>query len=49
MEMFQLSKGEIHSVLNLLKELRDGSLVEDVESDIIENIEMLEAILNYEQ
>lgn len=44
--MLQITKGEVSSVLNVLREIRDGSLLEDIEDDLIDMINMLEAILN---
>jgi hypothetical protein len=43
--MYQISKGEIWSILYLLRELRDGAEVEDLEQDVLDMIEMLEDIL----
>lgn len=43
--MLSISKAEISSLLNILREIRDGSEPSDLEQDVIENIEMLEAIL----
>jgi hypothetical protein len=43
--MLQISKCEISSLLNILREIRDGSETEDLYEDAIELIEMLEAIL----
>ena len=47
--MLQISKCEVHSILNVLKEIRDGSEPCDIEQDVLENIEMLEAILGEER
>lgn len=46
--MFFLSKGEIWSLLNILREIRDGSETEDLQPDAADLIEMLEAILDNE-
>jgi len=43
--MHSISNVEIWSLLNLLKEIRDGSEPSDLEQDIEDMIEMLDAIL----
>ena len=47
--MLQITKGELTSVLNILREIRDGSETEDLKDDAIELIDMLEAILAEER
>lgn len=44
--MLQITKGEVWSVLNVLREIRDGAETEDISEDIDETIEFLEAILD---
>ena len=46
--MLQITKGELTSVLNILREIRDGSETEDLRDDAIELIDMLEEILTHE-
>jgi hypothetical protein len=43
--MLQISRCEVSSVLNILREIRDGSDACDIEDDVVENIEILEAII----
>lgn len=43
--MLSITKGEVWSVLNLLKEIRDGTDPDDVEQDLQDNIELLESLL----
>jgi len=45
MSMLQISRCEVSSVLNILREIRDGSDACDIEDDVVENIEILEAII----
>lgn len=46
--MIEISKVEVWSLLNILREIRDGSETEDLQEDALELIDMLEAILeNY--
>ena len=47
--MLQITKGELTSVLNILREIRDGSETEDLKDDAIELIYMLESILAAER
>ena len=42
--MLSITKGEVWSVLNLLREIRDGTIPDDVEQDVLDMIEMLESI-----
>lgn len=46
--MLQISKVEVWSLLNLLREIVDGSDTEDLKDDAMELIEMLEAIIDNE-
>lgn len=46
--MFMLTKGELWSLLNMLREIRDGSETSDLQSDALDLIDMLEAILDNE-
>ena len=46
--MLIISKGEVWSVLNVLREIRDGTQPDDITQDVKENIELLEAILEQE-
>ena len=43
--MLQISKYEVSSLLNLLRELEEGSSPEDLTDDIKDMIKMCEAIL----
>ena len=43
--MIELSKCEVWSLLNILREIRDGSETTDLQDDAEELIEMLELIL----
>lgn len=43
--MIELSQYEAWSLLNILREIRDGSETSDLQSDADELIEMLEALL----
>lgn len=42
--MLNITKTELWSVLNLLREIRDGSDPDDLEEDLLDMISMLEAI-----
>lgn len=44
--MIELSKVEVWSLLNILREIRDGSETNDLLDDAEELIEMLEAIMD---
>ena len=44
--MLEISKCEVWSLLNILREIRDGSETEDLQDDAAELIEMLEGILD---
>jgi len=44
--MLEISKCEVWSLLNILREIRDGSETEDLQDDAVELIEMLEGILD---
>jgi hypothetical protein len=44
--MLHITKCEIWSLLNILREIRDGSNAEDLHDDAEELIEMLEAIVD---
>ena len=46
--MLMISKGEVWSVLNVLREIRDGAEPQDITQDLKENIELLEDILEKE-
>lgn len=46
--MFTLTKGELWALLNMLREIRDGSETIDLQDDALELIEMLEAVLDNE-
>lgn len=46
--MLQISKCEIWSLLNILREIRDGSDTDDLKDDAEELIDLLEAILGEE-
>lgn len=43
--MLQITKCEVWSLLNILREIRDGSEAEDLKDDALDLIEMLEDIL----
>lgn len=43
--MYELTKCELWSLLNILREIRDGSETHDLQDDAEELIEMLEAIM----
>lgn len=46
--MLEISKCEIWSLLNILREIREGSEAEDLKDDAEELIQMLEEILRHE-
>lgn len=46
--MLQITKCEIWSLLNILREIRDGSDTDDLKDDAEELIYMLEAMLGEE-
>lgn len=47
--MLSITKCEIWSLLNILREIRDGSETSDLQDDAVDLIEMLEAILAEER
>lgn len=46
--MLQITKGEVWSLLNLLREIVEGSETDDLRDDAYDLIEMLEAILDHD-